>query len=1148
MDGEAEEVLGTDVGPVADGASGEVLQFIRDEPADLDFFKTHTALAKAIAQTIITNPLLRTIGLLGRWGSGKSTVLLQLEKELKLAAPEKFHIFTYDAWLHQHDPVRRSFIEELTAFATQAGCVQPTALNEEIKQLLGQVRTSSEEVTPTLTPDAKALLVSLLPVPIGLALLRLDVIKGAFGSDTSNAAILTFWVAIAAISAPALSWIARYGWRRPWTKLGAYLWPLRRPKWAAFKSDIAEFFQITDPDGKPSAVIPTLINQSIKRTSTRTVTLPEPTTIEFGRVFRSIVEALSATGKRLTIVVDNLDRVPEEEALQIWATIRSFFSAPADTTATVAYADPLVLLPIDQSAVQRMFTRSHGELNAEELAESFVHKTFEVTFEVTQPVMSDWRDYLARQMLFAFGASLGESWTFWTRKFFERKQQKRKQSPTPRQINRLINRLLGSYLQWGSGAVNFPLQAYFVIFQDEIEKDFESFIVSDQPDLVKIAVRWQEQIAALHFGVDVSKAIQTLLDAPLRLALQTGSLREIEEYRGVPGFDDSLELISSDLSFAATGGSPDFNVVRNAVALVDSLDRQTGDAIAQTWRNIASYFCGLSSVDFTAPNSATTITNLSAHVPAELTDRFMELGVKSVENNLQLDNSESHHEVHQVAMALVAYCEAIGRDLPYFYLGGAGENIVITIAEVSTVPGLLPRCWSNIALTDIDQAFADALRNPNIAKTAEIAFAAILGVAEEDVLTEIGNAQRASWSTTLSACAEWVRQGLGNPQSSAAIEILLALMHNNEAARDIVRQAAQDGNLAGRLNEAIGATDPGQIAAITAALIWAEVDFSSSTPWNELLRIHSNLPRLITVNLRKIQGAQTLSVIWKAFDTSKSARDLIRAMMEYGIDQNELGPLHPQVVMSHLTYYLRPVPFWHVDKFITRISNYNSFWENLPEVEITGDFKKAAKALGKEKNSRARLEAIVRPKIDNLVATQWIEIVRTGAEPYPVIQELFSGQSLDFGKNSALFQGLSDSVSELFTANRNGRIRWSALRLLLKEAARRALGSAVAAYILEGQTPAHTLAVIKLLGDDLLRSPVLGKSADTTLKEVILRQAASKSGRAWLKQNGKRVKGWIGKASPDARNALGQALRKMQTGTSREKQYWAEVCLRDWKL
>lgn len=1147
MDGEAEDVIGSEISSDGAPVAPKALQFIRDEPADLDFFLTHTALARAIAQTIITNPLLRTIGLLGRWGSGKSTVLLQLEKELKRAAPNKFHIFTYDAWLHQHDPVRRSFIEELSAFASLCGCEQPAELDEDIKKLLGQVRTSNEEITPTLTADAKAILVSLLPVPIGLALLRFDVIKGAFGSETSHAAILTFWMAMAAISAPVITWLARYSWRRPWKTVGGYLWPIRKPSWPAHKMDVAEFFRITDPDGRPSAVIPALINQSIKRTSTRTVALPEPTTIEFRRVFRSIVEALNATGKRLTIVIDNLDRVPEEEALQIWATIRSFFSISSIPGAGVG-TDPLVLLPIDKTAVQRMFARSHGEKNAPELSESFVDKTFEVTFEVTQPVMSDWRDYLARQMAFAFGASLGENWTFWTRKFFERKQQEKKLSPTPRQINRLINRLLGSYMQWGSSTLSFPIQAYFVIFQDEIERDFGEFIVSDQPELTKIALRWQEQVAALHFGVDVSKAIQTLLEVPVRQAIQVGSVDGVKEYRDVPGFDDSVELISTDLSFAETEGGANFSVVRNIVAMMDSLQRSPSQATDQTWYNILSYYCRLETVDLLGPNAAKTIETMAAHVPPELKERFVEVSAEAVARGLRLEENKGQAQVRQAATAILDFCTSIDRELPYFYIGDVGKHVIRRFAQASETSDLLLHYFSEISADDLDEAFGEAVREPADAQVAATAFAAIIVDRGEELFPEIGDIRKASWARLLANCSDGIRQSVGSPRASAAIDILFAMMPYSDAAKDVVRAAAQEGILTGRLGEAIDSGEAELIAKFSAALIWAEVDFGTSTPWNELLKRHSELPRLVTSFLRAIHGEVTLDVIWKAYDGAKTARDLVRALIEYGVVQNDLGRLYPQQVMSNLSYYLRPIPYSLMDRFIRLISTYTTFWERLPEVELTGNFQKAAKALGNDKGNRAKIEAIVMPKLEALNRDQWVELVQAGGEPYPVIEQVFRGKPLDFGKGSALFTALEACIPRLFASDRTVRTRWAALRLHLKDAGRKSLINTVAHAILSGQPPTEILAVFKLLGDELIRSLVWTKHADSTVSEVLFKLAGSNAGRRWLKENGPRAKAWIGRATPETKERLAQLLRKMMAAGTGEKAYWAEVCLRDWKL
>lgn len=54
----------------------------------------------------------RIIGLEGAWGSGKSNVVLLLEKELG----EQYRFFTYDAWANQEDLQRRSILELLTEY------------------------------------------------------------------------------------------------------------------------------------------------------------------------------------------------------------------------------------------------------------------------------------------------------------------------------------------------------------------------------------------------------------------------------------------------------------------------------------------------------------------------------------------------------------------------------------------------------------------------------------------------------------------------------------------------------------------------------------------------------------------------------------------------------------------------------------------------------------------------------------------------------------------------------------------------------------------------------------------------------------------------------------------------------------------------
>ena len=101
------------------------VRFIRDVPADDDFFTTHSRVAEAIVHAIRENPEIKVIGLLGRWGSGKSTVANKVVELLEEPKNSEFKVFPYDAWLHQSDPLRRSFLESLILALVRADAIAP---------------------------------------------------------------------------------------------------------------------------------------------------------------------------------------------------------------------------------------------------------------------------------------------------------------------------------------------------------------------------------------------------------------------------------------------------------------------------------------------------------------------------------------------------------------------------------------------------------------------------------------------------------------------------------------------------------------------------------------------------------------------------------------------------------------------------------------------------------------------------------------------------------------------------------------------------------------------------------------------------------------------------------------------------------------
>ena len=86
---------------------------LADEPADADAFSggAHQRLASTLAQMVIDEPVGRAVALQGSWGVGKSTVIRLLRKEL--GDQDDIEVFAFDAWAHEGDPLRRTFLESL---------------------------------------------------------------------------------------------------------------------------------------------------------------------------------------------------------------------------------------------------------------------------------------------------------------------------------------------------------------------------------------------------------------------------------------------------------------------------------------------------------------------------------------------------------------------------------------------------------------------------------------------------------------------------------------------------------------------------------------------------------------------------------------------------------------------------------------------------------------------------------------------------------------------------------------------------------------------------------------------------------------------------------------------------------------------------
>src|SRR5437667_6795474 len=90
---------------------------LSDEPALTDWFGSHDKLAIALADLISNEPGGRAIALTGSWGSGKSSTIKFLSEKLD----EQTRVFLFNAWNHQGDSLRRTFLEQLIDYLKNEG-------------------------------------------------------------------------------------------------------------------------------------------------------------------------------------------------------------------------------------------------------------------------------------------------------------------------------------------------------------------------------------------------------------------------------------------------------------------------------------------------------------------------------------------------------------------------------------------------------------------------------------------------------------------------------------------------------------------------------------------------------------------------------------------------------------------------------------------------------------------------------------------------------------------------------------------------------------------------------------------------------------------------------------------------------------------
>ena len=512
-------------------------RLLPDEPAAADTLGgAHERVSIAIADLIHGEDGGKAIGLVGGWGAGKSTVVRLVTGKLMAERTGSTRVVVFDAWAHQGDPLRRTFLEQLIQCMQDAGWVERDQWDERAAGLARRRREETHRVIPQLTGYG---------ILFALALFVLPALSAALTNVAWYFALVPSLVVSLLV---ALPWVWSY---------------LRR---ARSGPQVA---------GNRLGGFPALLTGHTTTESRTLVTeTPDPTSVEFETLFREVCgEGLRDPEHRLVLVIDNLDRVAPGDALAIWSTLQTFVQHGA--AEPPAWARRLwIIVPFDPAGIARIWTKDASEADARVTAASFLDKTFQIRFRIPPPTILHWRDYLRTALTEALPDHHEDDFHGVYRAFALHRSND--VEPTPRDLRLFVNAIGALHRQWQhrEGLTLEALACFALLDRDgAAEQALHSTTPNPKATFAErvIGGRWRDALVTLHFGAPLAEARVMLLRDPITAALDAGdgaALRELEVTHGDgfwAVFEDSAPTGRNDWGLV---GQPD--LVRGAITLDSS--------------------------------------------------------------------------------------------------------------------------------------------------------------------------------------------------------------------------------------------------------------------------------------------------------------------------------------------------------------------------------------------------------------------------------------------------------------------------------------------------------------------------------------------------------------------------------------------------
>jgi hypothetical protein len=1085
----------------------KVPAFILDDASTTDFFGSHERVAAALFEIIQKTPGTRVIGLLGPWGSGKSTILRLFEYKLaerSTTSSKSSFVFNYDAWLHQSDPPRRSFIESLIRFLADNGLTTIDRWQDQLDRLNRRADESDTTTTPTLTLAGTLVTPTLLLVPIGLQFLekKNETFLGLCKPT------LAWYLIFAPLIASAIAYLTLRGTLNPWK---AQFW--NKANWSK------------DKHGQSGTVFSILMNKATTRVKTRAIKTPDPTVIEFQDVFRQVMNEVKHPDRRFVFVIDNLDRIPDSEAITIWSTIRSFFVGASHGRGTDDGSSPLVLLPFDPSMIERMFAKDQKDpKEARKLAQSFIDKTFDLTMRVSPPVQSGWQAYFDAKLRAAIN-DISDDDVYIAIKLYQSSLTRIPRGVTPRILNVLTNDIAVLTMQWDR-EVTFASIAYYAIHRVEIEQDIASVMTDLDSEILRFDSQWKIGIAAVYYGVSPKQVMQVVILPQVQSSIESADIKGLSALLDLPGFDAVFQVAVD--SYVANQ-SPAMSLANAAYLIKESPIPRTV-RLRETERTIRQSITASQPWTLIGRSHVTGISHLLSSCPTDELQPFITAMRRSLENVqspgfvLDGDNATAWRDC---AINIVAAAKAIGSADDKIRVPGDMAFFVKVIDGISVDSDVLKQITTS----------TENQRDGGSWLAADALTAQFVGP-HRVRLDKIALVNK-SWDflPVATAAAQFVENAaVDSPGLAVALDSLGLLHGRVDVANTELRRLGDNGNLFDKFYTAHTAKLLEVEGALIAALIISNPTFTISNNVGNSQAGHQLLSDLKTTLAdreevlpfidSRLHDYGTFRQFVNAAKRYQSTRWLLSQIFVRRIEDGKIGLLWVQDTIDKLEDYLEFLPVGYHDKFIRKSSTYIGYWKHFESAPLENNrFTILRACLSQQGDSGDHARRIFSAAIDGMLSESWIESLQHDDAVLQTLCSLPYEQLESLQLTDDLMVGLKDCfIAALDTNEFDEKLlqKWFSILPALEKDRQEVWRKSVRDRMLSGAQTPGLLRVLSALDDRFFtETPVPNGRYDEAIRHVVFPLVEHfDAGSGWLSAHIDVVRSWIAGAPRATRRVL----------------------------